>query len=151
MSEPLPAALKGVMSATETADYLCSQLGEKPAYWLTWLANDRKPNRVNRRLPVVPGPGRPRYDAAMVESFVAECKRAYASVFPKGMHPGTKAGRLAPHISAMTLAEGADHAAVLFVITKPLASFVLSAKEARQIASRLINAAEEIESESDEK
>ena len=138
------------MSAKETADHLCSQLGGKSSYWLTWLANDRKPNRVNRHLASLPGPGRPRYEPALIDNFVAEYKKARAAVFPKEIPRTTKAGHLVPHISAMTLADGADHAAVLFVMPKPLLSFVLSAEEARHIAARLIKAANEIELQDNE-
>ncbi len=83
----------------------------------------------------------------MVESFVAEYKKMYALSGARGVRNGVKSTRLVSHISAMTVAAGADHAAVLFVIAKPLASFLLDANEARNIAARLIKAADDIESE----
>lgn len=65
-----------------------------------------------------------------------------------GIRTGSpKGANFTPHISALTLSEGAEEAAVLFVIAKPLASFLLSAAEARTIAAKLTQAADEIERE----
>lgn len=136
---------KDIVSAAETAKLLAQALGGTSAYWSTWLANDRKPGRINRRLPQEPGPGRPRYSVAVVDAYVADYKKENPE---PGHTPGSSKGRrFTAHISAMMLAEGADPAAVLFVIPKPLASFMLSAQEARHTAARLIRAADEIEAE----
>jgi hypothetical protein len=136
---------KDTVSVAEVAKHLAKALGGTSAYWSTWLANDRKPGRVNRCLPQESGLGRPRYSVAVVDAYVADYKRDHPEA---GHTPGSSKGRrFAPHISAMTLADGADQAAVLFVIPKPLASYVLSAHEARHTAARLIKAADEIEEE----
>lgn len=145
MTQSLTPPPKDTVSAAETAKLLAKALGGTESHWATWLANDRKPGRVNRCLPQEPGPGRPRYSVDMVEAYAVDYKRDH----PEARHtPGSSKGRrFAPHISAMTLAAGADQAAVLFVIPRPLASFVLSVQEARQTAARLIKAADEIEAE----
>ena len=148
MPKPLTPARKVTINAADTAEHLSKSLGGKQSHWAIWLANDRKPSRVNRRLPQEPGPGRPRYDAAVIDAYIAHYKKEYPELGNNGKRPGSpKNQRFTPHISAMTLAEGADQAVVLFVIAKPLATFKLSAEEARQTAARLIRAADEIEAE----
>lgn len=145
MTEPLTPPEKDTVSAAEASTQLAKALGGKESHWAIWLANDRKPGRVNRRLPQEPGPGRPRYSVAVIDAYVADYKREHPEA---GHTPGSSKGRrFVPHISAMTLADGAEQAAVLFVIPKPLASFVLSAQEARHTAARLIRAADEIDAE----
>jgi hypothetical protein len=84
----------------------------------------------------------------LVEAYVSEDKKAHPQSSQTGVRPGAaKDRRFTPHIAALTLAEGADQAAVLFVIAKPLASFLLSAADARVTAARLIKAADEIDAE----
>lgn len=154
MSKLRTPLLNVKLSTAEAADHLAKELGGKPSYWSIWLANDRKPGRVNRRLPQEPGPGRPRYSAMMVEAFIVAYKVDHPEAGPVPVRvrvPGlSKNRKLVPHISAMTLADGADPAAVLFVIPKPLTTFMLSATEARQIAARLLKAADEIDVEVNE-
>lgn len=133
------------LSATEAAAFLCSELGGDSTYWVTWLANDRRPNRVNRCLPVTIQAGKPRYSATMVEAYIAECKKNYTSLFPNARHVGLTAGKLLPHISVLNPSNEIEIATVLFVINKPMASFKLTAKEAKHIAAQLIKAAQEIE------
>jgi len=134
------------VTATAVAEHLAKNLGGKPSTWAIWLANDRKPGRVNRRLQQVPGPGRPRYNAYMVDAFVVEYKQAHPEIDQIKKRSGkSNEQRFVPHISPLTLAEGADPSGVLFVVPKPLASFILTAAEARNIARRLIKAADEIE------
>jgi hypothetical protein len=148
MTEALTPPSQATVTATAVADHLAKELGGKASHWSIWLANDRKPGRVNCRLPQEPGPGRPRYNAAKVDAFVIEYKQEQSQTSQTNNRPGSsKNRRFTPHISALTLAEGADQVGVLFVVTKPLASFILSADEARNIARRLINAAEEIDQE----
>ena len=148
MTQILASAAVNTINAAETAHHLAQALGGSPAQWSTWLANDRKPSRVNCCLPQEPGPGRPRYNVALVDGYIADNQR----VQPQAVQAGNTLGswsrrRFESHISAMTLASGADQAAVLFVIPKPLVSFVLSAQEARQMAARFIKAADEIDAE----
>lgn len=148
MTQSVTPPQTDTVSAAEAAEHLAKALGGTAAHWSIWLANDRKPSRVNRCLPQEPGPGRPRYNIAMVDGYVVDYKRDHPEA---GHTPGSSKGRrFAPHISAMTLADGADQAAVLFVIPKPLASFMLSAQEARHTAARLIKAADEIEEEANQ-
>jgi hypothetical protein len=139
---------KPTLGAPEVAKYLATSLGGDASKWTIWLANDRKPTRVKRQLPQEAGPGRPRYDAALVEKFVAD--------FPKKLENAgqavvrervTKSRRFAAHISASTFEEGAELPSVLFVIANPLIAFTLSAEEARHTARRLNAAADAIEAE----
>ena len=148
MTQSMTSPPKLTVTAVEAADYLAKALGGKASHWAIWLANDRKPTRVNRCLPQEPGPGRPRYNVAMIETYAVN----YKTDNPEAGHkPGLSKGRrFVPHISAMKLTEGAEQAAVLFVIPKPLASFMLSAQEARHTAARLIKAADEIEEEANQ-
>lgn len=140
------------MSAAATAEHLAKELGGKASHWSIWLANDRKPSRVNRGLPQEPGPGRPRYNVAMVDAYITNYIREHSHLNQSGNQPRLPKNRgFAPHISAISLADGADQAAVLFVIPKPLATFILSSDEARQIATRLIKAAEAVDEETNEK
>lgn len=151
MSKSLTPKLLVNLSSAETADFLSKELGGKPSHWAIWLANDRRPNRVNRRLPQEPGPGRPRYNAAMVEAFAIGYKRDHLQPSQAGVQAKpSKNRRFSPHVSALTLAEGAEQPGVLFVIPKPLMSFILSAEEARSLAARLTKAANELEEEGSE-
>lgn len=145
MSSNSTHAQNAVLSTAETVDLLTQELGGEHARWSTWLANDRKPGRVNRKLPQAPGPGRPRYNVEMVNTFIAEYKKEHQS--PHGQIPrgSSREGRFAPTIAALTVEEGAEQPAVLLVIPKPLQAFILTAEEARHIATRLLNAANEID------
>ncbi len=148
MTETPTPPSQATVTATAVAEHLAKELGGKASHWSIWLANDRKPGRVNRRLQQEPGPGRPRYNENLVNAFVLEYKQASSQTGQTKNHLGsTKDRRFTPHISALTLAEGADEAGVLFVVPKPLASFILSSDEARNLARRLINAADEIDRE----
>lgn len=143
---PTPPSQETV-TATAVAEHLAKNLGGKPSHWAIWLANDRKPGRVNRRLQQEPGPGRPRYNAYRVDAFVVEYKQAHPQTDQsKKRQVEAKDRRFTPHIAALTLAEGADQPSVLFVVPKPLASFLLTADEARMVARRLLAAADEIDS-----
>lgn len=149
MTKISPPNSKLSLSAQETAQYLATALGGDMARWTIWLANDRKPTRVKRQLPQVGGPGRPRYEAAMVEAFVAnypkELGKADQAVARERV---TKSRRFAAHISASTFEGGAEASSVLFVIANPLVAFTLSVEEARQTAHRLNAAADAIEAAS---
>lgn len=147
LKTPIPPTQETVTAAA-VAEHLAKELGGKPSHWSIWLANDRKPGRVNRRLQQEPGPGRPRYNAYMVDAFVVEYKKAHPETdHSKNRSVKSKDQRFTPHISALTLAEGAEQSGVLFVVPKPLATFILTVTEARNIARRLINAADEIDQE----
>lgn len=143
---PTPPSQETV-TATAVAEHLAKNLGGKPSHWAIWLANDRKPGRVNRRLQHVAGPGRPRYNAYMVDAFIVEYKLAHPEIDQTKKRAGKS---FTPHISPLTLAEGADTAGVFFVVPKPLATFILTAAEARNIARRLIEAADAIDEEANQ-
>ena len=148
MAETLTPPSQATVSSTSVAEHLARELGGKASHWSIWLANERKPGRVNRRLQQEPGPGRPRYNAYKVDALVLEFKQAQQQAGQTRSRLGaTKDQRFTPQISALTLAEGADQAGVLFVVPKPLASFFLTTDQARNIARRLIAAADEIDQE----
>ena len=138
------------ISTTETAEYLSKVAGGKKSKWMTWLANERKPGRVNRRLSPEPGPGRPQYDAAAVEVFAGEM-RAKGLLQKQGAPVANNkssvltAGHFGIHISPIGVEDGAEEPFVLVVSTSPLASYKLSAEEARQVASRLAKAADHLD------
>lgn len=138
-----PSASQGTMSAAETASFLAKELGGTAASWQTRLANDRKPGRVNKLLLVEPGPGRPRYAASVVATFVRDEREKEQAL---AVRPGkSMTRRFTPTILAMTKEQGVDDPFVLLVTGAPLAMYQLSADEARNLARRLINAAEEID------
>lgn len=132
-------ATQSTMSATMTAEYLATALGRSAAHWATWLANDRKPGRVNRLLPPVPGPGRPSYAKVVVDAYISDM-RPKVSPPIKAQEPGN-VPKFGAHISAVTADDGADEPFVLVVSIKPLTSYKLSAQEARRVATQLIAAA----------
>lgn len=151
MTKSTKFPLKTNLSAADTADHLARELGGDTAHWAIWLANERKPNRVTRRLAPEPGPGRPRYNADKVDQYITLLRSAPSKAAQSGSRPGAATDRkFAPHVSPMKRSEGADPAAVLFVIPKPLATFILSPDEARHLAARLTSAADEVDSEGDE-
>jgi len=133
------------LSVAETVDLLTKELGGESSRWATWLANDRKPGRVNRRLSPEPGPGRPRYDAAMVKAFVADSKSNHQPPQAEKPPAASRPKKFAPSILALTQEEGNVPPAVLLVLPQPLQVFVLSAEEARNVARRLANVADEID------
>lgn len=142
MTEAIPIT----MSAPMTAAYLTEALGGRPGTWLTWLSNDRKPSRAKRWLPVEPGPGRPRYSKACVDLYISSVRaKGMQQVSASTESAPQKARRLVLHISPLTVDDGADVPVVLFVCANPLIAFNLSAAEARNIARRLNNAADEID------
>lgn len=136
------------LTATETAEHLSKVLGGKASHWAIWLANDRRPTRVNKLLPQEPGPGRPRYDATLIDNFALEYKRTHqlpdSRLAIKKSSNGDNS-RLAASITALTAENGAVVPAVLLVISKPLVTFQLTPDEARAMAARLVNAANQIE------
>lgn len=138
-------ATPNTMSAPMTAAYLTEALGGRPGTWLTWLANDRKPSRATKLLPIEPGPGRPRYSKASVEQYISSVRAKGLQQSSENTDTSQKARRLVLHISPLTVDDGADVPVVLFVCAKPLMAFNLSATEARNIALRLNNAADEID------
>jgi hypothetical protein len=139
------------LNTADTAKHLASALGGTEAHWAIWLANERKPNRVNQKLAPVVGRGRPRYAADKIDEYVTSLKSVPVKAGQPGQtHGSAKSRKPMPHVSAMKLSEGADPAAVLFVIPKPLTTFILSSEEARHLASRLLNAADEIDAEASE-
>lgn len=142
-SAPNPA---GDLSGSEVARHLSMSLGRTERYWLTWLSNDRRANRVNRHLPPESGPGRPRYSADVVDAFVVAFKGEQSQAERTGKtRSASKSNAFGAYVSTMTPADGLDRSAVLMVIAKPLVTFMLSATEARQLANRLNNAAREID------
>ena len=137
------------MTAKSAAEYLSQALGGKPSFWETWLANDRRPNRVNRLIPVVPGPGRPRYAVAAVDAYIEVCdaKNTSPVLTVRSERASRRSRRFTPHIYALKAEDGAETPMVVLITHEPLRLYELSPTEARQIAARLINAAEEIEEE----
>jgi hypothetical protein len=140
---------KKTMTAKAAAEYLSKALGEKPAFWETWLANDRRPNRVNRLIPVVPGPGRPRYAVAAVDAYIEVCDAKNSSPVLTALSERAtrRSRRFTPHIYSLKAEDGAEKPMVILITHEPLRLYELSVAEARQIATRFINAAEEIEEE----
>ena len=137
------STMTNTMSVSETADHLAKSLGKTTPHWMGWLANDRKPNRVNRRLLVQAGPGRPRYDANVVDAFVREERMKSQS---QGVSPGAPSERqFDPHISSIAALESGEVPFVFLATSSPLAVYKLTAAKARQIARRLTQAANEIE------
>lgn len=142
MTAKLPQPAR-TLSVNETAQYLAENLGSTKAHWASWLANERKPGRVNRKLPVRPGIGRPKYDADIVEAFVIDKKTEDES---RGVsHVSAKDREFIPHIYAVTASENDGVPLVLLVTIFPLASYKLTATKAREIARRLNTAAESAE------
>lgn len=144
MTNQLPVT--NTLSVMETAEHLSRSLGKTTAYWTVWLANDRKPSRVNRKLPVQFGPGRPKYDATVIDAFIHE------ALIEKQQHPGTSLGKpnerqFAPYISPTLTSESGEAPFVLLVTASPLAAYRLTVTQARQIARRLEQAADLIEKE----
>ena len=113
MQVPTSLTSSSTMTAIATARYLTDALGGNEKNWSIWLANDRKPGRVNRKLPVQPGPGRPRYAISVVDAYVRETGVKAES--QRSGSPKPRDYRFAPHISAVTIQEGAVTPFVLLV------------------------------------
>lgn len=139
MTAKLPR-IPRTLSASETAKHLAQSLGGTTAHWATWLANERKPGRVNRTMPIRPGKGRPKYDADVVEAFVLDKKSNDEAQGVNRVTP--KEREFHAHISAVTASENNGVPFVLLVTLSPLASYKLTAAQARQIAHRLNRAAD---------
>lgn len=134
------------LTANQVANHLSKSLGQTVTHWQTWLANDRKPNRVNRRLPIESGVGRPRYNAGIVDAFVTDLLNEENQAVNSGRNTRASGGsKFAAHISPMTVDGDTSQQAVLLVIAKPLATFMLTADEARNIARRLNQAADDLD------
>lgn len=134
------------MSVASTAAYLSEALGSRPENWLSWLANDRRPNRVKRFLRVEQGSGRPRYAKTSVDEYIASVRsqgvekdKTAKELLPR------KARRFVVSIAALKEEDGADVPGVAFFCAKPLMAYTLSAAEARNIARRLNLSADEID------
>lgn len=149
------------MNVAQTVDYLVEALGGKAANWATWLSNDRKTGRKQRLL-TEHGPGRPRYDRALVDTFIYEQRAklqqhndvpsdegsAQAKQLERTDRELARGRRFNPHITAMTQEEeGFDEPEpyVMLVLASPLALFQLSSGEARRIATRLLTAADRVD------
>lgn len=147
MNQTPPLQL-ATMTVTATAEYLSTALGGEAKYWLTWLANDRKPGRVNRLLPPMLGPGRPRYRTDAVDTYITDFRTKNNRLSPAvALQQERKFGA---HISAVTKEEGVEEPFVLLVSVKPMSTYKLTPQEARRIASRLISAADAIDSSAEE-
>ncbi len=133
------------LSASEAAQFLSEQLGGAVGQWEIWLANERRPNRVNRLLERIPGPGRPRYSEEALKSFVP----VYGAKHESKERTTTKAGRkvavLGAHAYAHTEPESPYESCVLFVTVNPLKTSKMTSAEARQLARKLITAADEVD------
>jgi hypothetical protein len=148
MTTKTPVQEKGDMSVAEVAKHLSRSLGGTAQYWTTWMANDRKPGRVRRRLPVVSGVGRPRYNSDDVDALVAQIKSDQELAEEAGgALPKSTSRKLDIHVSALSTDEGMTKPKVLVVIAKPLATFLLTADEARALAHRLVTAATAVDSD----
>lgn len=135
------------MSSPRTAEHLANTLGGKTSHWEIWLANERRPGRVNRQLTSEPGPGRPRYAKDRIDTFVSAyiAKQAELKAQAEIKQPVGRDKRFAAHISAATFDEGVEIPFILLTTVSPLRSYQLTAAEARSIARRLMNAADEID------
>lgn len=82
----------------------------------------------------------------MIDAFIAEYKKEHVQS-PQGQIPrgSSRDGQFVATIAALKVEEGAEQPAVLMVIPKPLQAFIMTADEARRIATRLINVANEID------
>lgn len=59
------------ISVGQAAELLADKLGGSTQQWAEWLKNDRRPGRANH-IPVVPGPGRPRYHLHKIEQYITD-------------------------------------------------------------------------------
>jgi hypothetical protein len=134
------------LSAGATSEVLSERLGGTSAFWATWLKNARKPGRASEMLKPLPGFGRPRYAPQAVEEFVQHrlaLKAQSADVLaPKRASAGSV--QFPAHISAVTTEEGAEASFVLLATLSPLKTYRLTSAEARNLARRLIAAADEV-------
>lgn len=135
------------LSASETAAHLSKSLGRSTTQWEVWLANDRRPERVNSQLPTVPGQGRPRYAPERIDAFVSAylLKQTEDSGRRERNKIASRSKQFAAHISAVTSDQGIEAPFVLLVTVSPLRTYKLTAIEARKIARQLIISADEVE------
>lgn len=132
------------LSAPAAAIYLSEQLGGKASHWEIWLANERRPNRVNRMLECESGPGRPRYSEEKLMAFVPVYREKHAAKSAGAANQSTgKTARL--NASAYPYTDDTDptHRGVLFVTMNPLRTYKLTVEETRQLSRKLANAADE--------
>ena len=142
MTAKLPR-IPRTLSASETAEHLAQNLGGTTAHWATWLANERKPGRVNRKMPIRPGKGRPKYDVDVVEAFILDKKSNDEAQGVNRVIP--KEREFNAHVSAVSASENDGVPFVLLVTVSPLASYKLTATQARQMAHRLNSAADSVD------
>jgi len=132
------------LAAPQAATYLAETLGGRPSHWEIWLANERRPNRVNRMLECEPGPGRPRYSEEKLMAFVPIYREKHAAKSAGAANQSTgKTARL--NASAYPYTDDTDPTdrGVLFVTMNPLRTYKLTVEEARQLSRKLANAADE--------
>lgn len=134
------------LSANAAAEVLAAGLGGSTDFWVIWLKNARQPGRVNQLLKPIPGPGRPRYAVADLDAFIVHRKELAAQKSaedaPKRVSPDSV--QFPAHVSAITTDEGAGVAFVLLVTLSPLRSYKLTSAEARNLARRLLTAADAV-------
>lgn len=129
-----------VLSVGETAELLAANLGGSLTSWTTWLANERKPGRVQRALIPVAGVGRPKYEESQVGAYISDRRSTRNKL---GLTVTSSTSRaFNPHISAALASETDGCPYVLLVTPSPLASYTLTPEQARNIARRLIGAAD---------
>lgn len=91
------------ISVAKAAEVLAERLGGNPQHWVLWLKNDRRPGRANH-VPVVPGPGRPRYELRHVEQFIRQEQAARPSIQEQLVSPDT----VAPVLSMAVMMDDAE-------------------------------------------
>ena len=142
-------------SAPTAATYLSDQLGGKRDYWITWLANDRRPGRAHL-IPPLDGPGRPLYLVAALDAFI-DLERAkrlektgpsgraaeVMQAFGIGSEDGSRTGRkLACQVTGQ-LDEQTSQGFVQLSIASPFLIFRLDTDQARSLARSLIQEADD--------
>lgn len=133
------ATFPKVLSVVETAELLAANLGGSLTSWTTWLANERKPGRVRRGLIPVAGVGRPKYEENKVSAYITDRRNTNNEL---GLHTDLVPRTFNPHISGARASETDGQPYVLLVTPSPLASYTLTPEQARNIARRLIGAAD---------
>ena len=144
-SPPAPVA------ANEAAEYLQAKLGERAPYWRVFLQNNRRPDRNPiHAIPYQVRHGRPFYFAADLDEFIAHQQ---SSMVARGQVPGTlddamraiggwPTGR--PWLASVMpqFEEGTGVTFVRVLLSDPLAVYRLDPEQAREVAARLIEAAD---------
>ncbi len=154
---PTTSAPTASFAVKDVAAYLAKELGGSSACWVTWLANDRKPERANR-LPPVRGPGRPRYLGAAVQAFVdAERARRMQRSGPSGRvaevmrafgigeSDGSSTGRRLDCQVSAQLDEATGEGFVQMAVASPLRIYRLEPAQARELALQLAREAKDAE------